>query len=74
MKSIEQLKKEYNELALKLAKADVYMDDHTKPIAEREKFVPRYRELTKQMANMLKELEQAGVRWTEDEAIGGFAS
>lgn len=73
MKSIEQQKKEYTELALKLAKADVYMDDNTKSVAEREKYIPRYLDLTRQMSDRLKELTAGGVKWTEEQAINGFA-
>jgi hypothetical protein len=69
---IDNLKREYNKTILRHWKAAVYLEDHEVPIPEREKWLPEYRKILDQLQTLLNQFDLYGVKYTVDEALGGF--
>lgn len=69
---MQTLKEEYNKLLEREKKAAQYLDDNTKPIAEREKWIPQYKNIIDRLGAIIDELRQLGYKMTDNEIIEGF--
>ena len=67
MKMTNDEKAVYNGWVKRLKDAKAYMDDNTKTIEEREKFIPQLEELMRDMNTIAKEF-----KLTEEEIENGF--
>ena len=63
-----QLKEKYNELLAREAKASKYFDDKTIPWQKKEKHIPQYNDLIKEMET----IECMIGNFTEEERLYGF--
>lgn len=70
--SILTLKEEYNNLLIREAKAEIYLDDNSKSITDRELWVPEYQKVINRLGEIIEELGTNGVIITKDQILGGF--
>jgi len=69
---IKQWKERYNEYLLRHCKAIIYLDDNKINFADREKWIPKYQEILKELDYILSLFDSEGIKYTNDEALGGF--
>lgn len=72
--TIRALKDEYNQYLLRAVKAEIYLDNEAIPRAEREKHIPAFLAIIKRLNGILQELKQTGIKYTDQEILGGFAN
>jgi hypothetical protein len=66
------LKKQYNILLKRHNRATEYLDDMSKSINDREKWLPEYKTILQKLNSILGELKGLGIKVTDDEIIDGF--
>ena len=67
-----ELKQKYNETLEVIKRGSAFMDDNSKPIAEREAKIPAFQKLIDKTCNIADELKRLGVDPTDEEYINGF--
>lgn len=71
--SILELKQEYNSLLLREAKAEIYLEDESIPVTEREKWQPEYKKIVDRLNELITQIEaEIGRKLTQSEIQGGF--
>jgi hypothetical protein len=69
---INNLKREYNKYLQRHVKAAAYLDDNNIAIAEREKWLPEYKNILSNLNRLLNTFDIYNVEYTAIEALGGF--
>jgi hypothetical protein len=70
---LEKLKKKYNELLATEKKAEAFFDNPMESMERKEKWLPRFIEITRDLSLMMKKYrELTGKEMTEDEVFEGF--
>lgn len=72
MDKIMDLKLKYNSILQRIRKGEVFLDDSSIPLPEREKYIPAFVTLTRKAGAILRELQQLGVDYSQEEFINGF--
>lgn len=73
MDKIMDLKRQFNALLERIRKGEVFLDDPSIPLPEREQHIPSFIKLTRQAGAILRELRQLGVAYTQEEFLNGFS-
>lgn len=70
---LEELKKKYNEVLATEKKAEAFFDNPLETMERKEKWLPRFIEITRELSLMMKKYrELTGKEMTEDEVFEGF--
>ena len=72
MQTLQELMKQYNEILAREVKAQKYLDDNTKTIEEREKWIPEYRNILLELSGIFIDITKLGRKITPEEAANGF--
>jgi len=66
------VKSQYNKILQAHFKATEYLDNNNITLSEREKHLPRYKEIKSKLSALLDEITRQGVFYTQNEALYGF--
>lgn len=70
---LEELKKKYNKVLATEKKAEAFFDNPMETMERKEKWLPRFIEITRDLSLMMKKYrELTGKEMTEDEVFEGF--
>jgi hypothetical protein len=68
-----ELKKKYNEVLAREKKAEEFFDDPNVPTESKEKWLPKFYEIVRELSGMMKEFrELSGNEMSEGEVLEGF--
>lgn len=67
--TVQEQKIHYNQLLDRYIRAETYMDNQTIPIPTREKYVPVFQDIMRQLSFLLNSFEKQGI---EIEPLKGF--
>ena len=65
-------KMKYNEYLTRHIKAVEYLDNVKVAMLEREKWIPKYQEVLKELEYTLCLFDSEGIKYSDDEVNGGF--
>jgi hypothetical protein len=71
-KELTGWKQRYNKYLKRHYKAITFMDNCDIPKSDREKWIPDYREVLKELNYILSLFENDGIQYTTEEALEGF--
>lgn len=71
---IKNLKEEYNELLSRHYQAAVYFDDPNVSLEDKLYYQPQYAMVLNRLSGILNELSEKGIRYINDEVLGGFCT
>jgi hypothetical protein len=66
------LKEEYNKYITVENKIGSWLDDPNVPLEAKEPHLPKYQELTNKLSRLLNKMKDAGIEFTDNEALKGF--
>jgi hypothetical protein len=70
---LEYLKNRYNEVLSREKKAVAFFDNPSESIEKKEKWLPKYHEITRQLSRMMNAYEAiTGTEMKDDEILNGF--
>jgi hypothetical protein len=69
---LDDLKRKYNEILVRHAKAAEIMNDNSKSVAASEKWVDNYKSIVRELEEYIKEIKVQGCEMTQDEILNGF--
>lgn len=74
MRAIDFIKKimKYNELLVKIIKADAWFSDPNISQEKKEKFYPNYEKVMEEIAKISNDLDEIGITFKDKEAIEGI--
>lgn len=72
MNKAMNLKQQYNVVLARIKKGEVFLDDSSIPLPEREKYIPAFVTLTRRAGTVLRELRQLGEHYSQEEFTNGF--
>jgi hypothetical protein len=71
-KELRERKLQYNELLLRHEKAVMFLDDTKVPLMQKEKWLPEFLDITKEMCYVIAGIEASGTYVTTENIINGF--
>lgn len=69
---MDNLKAEYNQVLQRYSKAAVYLDDTDVPITIKEKWIPEFQSIIKQLNSLIEQIEAVGQKMTGTQILEGF--
>lgn len=71
--SLLELKQEYNELLMREAAAEAYLNDESNPLPKRMKWQPEYKKIIDRLNELIVQIEaETSRKLTKNEILGGF--
>jgi len=67
-KSVYELRAKYNQLLVREKNAEKYLNDNSIPLEEREKWMPKYKDICERLNELLKQIKF----YTADNILSGF--